>query len=141
MAKIAKGAQGTWFATTSDGERLPCVLKEYWPGGRYHDPYHYDQSSAKCVEYIAAVKRGRVLMTRNEGSYQKGWLRKGYIGIFLVDDVKYSPDHGLSFNIRERLRKSAWPLKIGLTRRPRLPRVEGARRDTNTIDHDPSPSL
>jgi hypothetical protein len=106
MTKIARGAQGSWFATTSDGERLPCVFKEYWHGRTaYHDPHNYDQSSAKCVEYIDAVKRGRVLMTRNEGSREKGWLRKGYIGVFLVDDVKYSPDHGLSFIVRERVSK------------------------------------
>ena len=36
---IAKGLQGQWFAIARNGERLPCVFREYWqvPTGEYHD--------------------------------------------------------------------------------------------------------
>jgi hypothetical protein len=106
MKKIAEGKQGEWFATLrSTGELLPCVFKEYLTGlSDYHDPYCYDLTTKRGAEYIEAVKRGRVLMTRSVGSHETGWTREDYIAVYAADDVKFSPTTGLTFKAR-RLRE------------------------------------
>jgi len=99
----AKGTQGSWFATTREGKRLTRVNDKLWPGGTtpYHDPHRYD-TERRGVEYIEAVKRGKVLITRNEGSHEAGWRRTGYVGVFRVTNVQFSPDNGLTFDIVSR---------------------------------------
>ena len=98
MKKIAKGEQGQWFARTRNGERLPCVFQEYWHGRvEYHDPHRYDLTTKRGVQYIEAIRRGKVLMTKNTGSRETGWKEESYPGVFLVEDVEFSPANGLTF--------------------------------------------
>jgi hypothetical protein len=97
--KIAKGKQGEWFASlTSTGELLPCVFQEYLQGlTEYHDPHCYDLTTKRDAKYIEAIKRGRVLMTRNVGSRKTGWKREAYIAVYSAEDVEFSPATGLTF--------------------------------------------
>jgi hypothetical protein len=86
MMTIAKGSQGKWFATTRTGENLPCLKRQFMVGvGQYHEPHYYDPSQRRNVEYIDAVKQGRVLIA----SYKDG-VRDGYLGgIFTIEDVQH----------------------------------------------------
>jgi hypothetical protein len=106
MVKKATGSRGSWFAVTPWGEKLPCVLKQYWGVGvTYHDPYFYDPRLKRNREYIDAIKRGRVLVTINENDGRRydgaeKVRRTGYIGgckVFKVTDVS-SSESGLTFS-------------------------------------------
>jgi hypothetical protein len=89
VTTIAKGKQGSWFATVArTNENLPCLKRDYLgPRGEYHEPYFYDPSLPKNVEYVDAIKNlGRVLIA----TYDKSSKRTGYLEyIYLVEDVRH----------------------------------------------------
>ena len=81
-----KGTQGSWFARTPNGERLPCVWDTHiqgWP--RYHDPFGYDPSIPKHAEYIEALMRGRVILAKEKPRKGDTRQRSGYVAAFKAE--------------------------------------------------------
>ena len=100
MKTIAKGRQGDWFAKTrAGGEDLPCLKAEYLAAnGQYHEPKFYDPSQPRNVDYVDAIKRGRVLLATYDTS-QEPPKRTGYLGyIYSVEDV-WHDENGLRCRI------------------------------------------
>ncbi|TPI49936.1 hypothetical protein FJW05_02395 [Mesorhizobium sp. B2-9-1] len=107
----AKGHRGSWFATV-DGEDLPCVHKYWVKGLLHHDRFqrHGYANSLQILELVQAVRNGqRVILTDDKPLFDAagnliGFERKGYIAVYAVDDVTYSPEEGLKFQLVERIR-------------------------------------
>ncbi|WP_143062066.1 hypothetical protein [Faunimonas pinastri] len=105
MQKIkATGQRGSWFAR-ADGEKLPCVHKHWWRGGRYHDPFARP-GEKKWDELIDAIRTGkRVILTDDDVSADSSeFRRKGYIAVFAVSDV-HVDETGLHFSMDARLKE------------------------------------
>jgi hypothetical protein len=101
----AKGKHGSWFATTSRGETLPCVHKywaDHWPN--YLDP-GVTPGARKADEYIAAIKSGKrvILCDDNVSSDESEFKRAGYIAMYEVDNVE-ADERGMRFTFVRRLR-------------------------------------
>lgn len=95
MSEIAKGSQGSWFATVKKtGEYLPCFKRHRWAKD-YFEPKFYDPAHRRNVEYIDAIKQGRVLIAiyeRKEGDTTSldGDRTGGYLNyVFTVEDVQH----------------------------------------------------
>jgi hypothetical protein len=85
--KKAVGIRGSWFADV-DGERLPCVHKHWWRNGVYHDP-NAVPGEKKWDDFILAIQqRKRVILTDDEPWTGGAFVRKGYIAIWDVDNVR-----------------------------------------------------
>ena len=96
MMTIAKGSQGKWFATTRTGENLPCLKHQFLGArGEYHEPKFYDPAQRRNVEYIDAIKQGRVLVARYDNHVEGRTKRRterrtGYNEyIYTVEDVQH----------------------------------------------------
>ena len=107
----AKGHRGSWFATV-EGENLPCVHKYWVKGLLHHDRFqrHGYANSSQILELVDAVQNvKRVILTEDKPNFDAagnliGFDRKGYVAIYAVDDVTYTPDEGLKFRLVERIR-------------------------------------
>lgn len=108
--KKATGTQGSWYAKI-DGVSLPCV-HEYWlvNGMGYHDPFKRHVGARdrvqKYADDIAAL--GQVILTRDTATLDENgdvsaFKRTGYVGVFSVGDVSYSPAQGLTLRMNKRL--------------------------------------
>ncbi|TPK82662.1 hypothetical protein [Mesorhizobium sp. B2-4-17] len=107
----AKGHRGSWFANV-DGESLPCVHKYWVKGLVHHDRFQRRgyANSSQILELVQAVQQTeRVILTDDKPIVDAagnliGFERKGYIAIYAVDDVTYSPEEGLKFRLVQRIR-------------------------------------
>lgn len=93
----AIGTQGSWFAKLGE-DNLPCLLNVWLSGLAYHDP-HAKIGEPRWEEYVAGVREGKVILTQNEAVT---YARKGYIGVFSVENVVFDKD-GLKLTITDRL--------------------------------------
>jgi hypothetical protein len=87
MPSKAVGQRGSWFAVVN-GDRLPCVHKHWWRSGRYHDP-NAIPGQPRWDEFITALQTNkRAILTDDEPWSGGPFIRKGYIAVWDIDDVK-----------------------------------------------------
>jgi hypothetical protein len=98
---LAKGTQGSWFATIQRGPHrgrvFPCVHYRFcegiWP--QYMDPV---AGHPLDDDYVNAIQHGRiVLLTKSKPDGK----RSNYVGLFEVIDVHWSNE--LSFRFSKEL--------------------------------------
>ena len=107
MTEIAKGRQGSWFATVKKtSEYLPCLKRHRW-NGDYFEPKFYDPADRRNAEYIDAIKQGRVLVAiyerkDDDTTSLDGDRTGGYLNyVFTVADVQHD-EQGLRCRIVSR---------------------------------------
>jgi hypothetical protein len=102
----ATGTRGSWFATVSTGESLPCVHSRWLRrGGLYHDP-NAAPGTPKFDEHFEAIRKlGRVILTRSDivdPVLGFDFTRTEYVAIFAVSDANVSGTD-LTFRLGDRL--------------------------------------
>jgi hypothetical protein len=99
--KKAVGHRGSWFAKVS-GKKYPCIHNQWLNGMHYLDP-GIKLGRPRWDEYSAAIKNGlTVVLTQSRMSETGQLLRRGYVAIFAVSNVKITAS-GLEFDLIERL--------------------------------------
>jgi hypothetical protein len=95
----AFGTRGSWFAEVL-GVELPCVSDHWLRQGRYLDP-GAKPGDKRWQKYYRAIANGKVILTYTEPTTDGRLARKGYVGVYIVDNVRLSSD-GLQFDLKDR---------------------------------------
>lgn len=98
MRRKARGRRGSWFAHV-DGERYPCVHERFLTGLHYLDPA---QGVPLPTEYVQAIAKGTVILTRSREEKAGEYKRNGYIALYRIDEIEFEKGQ-LSFRLAERL--------------------------------------
>jgi hypothetical protein len=101
---IARGLEGSWFARIDwDDIPVPCVWHRRRNKNRYHDPAAHPDDP-KWRRLAAAIdEHKRVLVTLEKIGKTGNWERRAYVGLWTVDNVKFTNFEGLQFDLIEQI--------------------------------------
>jgi hypothetical protein len=91
-----RGSQGSWFATWH-GRPYPCIHNHWRCGERrqWHDDPYAGVGIPKWDEFIAAIKAGRVIETKDvvpDDVKDGTWKRTDYIALWEIDNFEITPN-------------------------------------------------
>jgi hypothetical protein len=101
---IARGLEGRWFSRIDwDDISVPCVWHRRRHRNHYYDPAA-DPDDPKWRRLAAAIEEHkRVLVILEKIGKTGNWERRAYVGIWTVDNVKFTKLEGLQFDLIEQI--------------------------------------
>ena len=101
-----RGMQGSYFVETDQFGRLPTAHKHLlkWPHYEHPGPRRYGRElSEQWLDQCKAIMEGKLVVLTEDDTSEPTWKRRGYIGIFKVDDASVGDEGALRFRIIDRI--------------------------------------